>query len=116
MKQKAEQENLVQSIFPPAIAAEMIASQSKDTSIDTTQSLRSIKSPNLGRTVARMHHQVTIFFSDIVGFTAMSQTCRPYEVMSFLHKLYVEFDELVDLDSQLWKVETIGDRPLSSCL
>merc|ERR1719510_669016 len=59
--------------------------------------------------VARMHPQVTIFFSDIVGFTAMSQACQPFQVMSFLHKLYVHFDTLVDRDSQLWKVETIGD-------
>ena len=29
--------------------------------------------------------------------------------MSFLHRLYVEFDTLVDMDPQLWKVETIGD-------
>ena len=29
--------------------------------------------------------------------------------MHFLHELYIEFDELVDRDSQLWKVETIGD-------
>ena len=71
------------------------------------KSLRSVG--GLGRTVARMHQQVTILFTDIVGFTAMSQTCQPFQVMSFLHKLYIHFDTLVDMDSQLWKVETIGD-------
>ena len=39
----------------------------------------------------------------------MSQSCSPYEVMQFLHVLFSEFDGLVDLDSRLWKVETIGD-------
>ena len=39
----------------------------------------------------------------------MSQTCSPYDVMHFLHVLFSEFDRLVDLDSRLWKVETIGD-------
>ena len=29
--------------------------------------------------------------------------------MEFLHKLFVRFDELVDRDSLLWKVETVGD-------
>ena len=29
--------------------------------------------------------------------------------MHFLHKLFVSFDDLVSADSQLWKVETIGD-------
>ena len=55
------------------------------------------------------HPQVTILFTDIVGFTAMSRVSLPYEVMEFLHKLFVRFDELVDRDSLLWKVETIGD-------
>ncbi len=39
----------------------------------------------------------------------MSQSCSPYEVMQFLHGLFLAFDRLVDLDSRLWKVETIGD-------
>ena len=29
--------------------------------------------------------------------------------MHFLHNLFIAFDDLVDADSQLWKVETIGD-------
>ena len=56
-----------------------------------------------------MHQNVTILFTDIVGFTSMSQTCPPYEVMHFLHNLFTAFDDLVDMDSSLWKVETIGD-------
>merc|ERR1712072_942730 len=32
-----------------------------------------------------------------------------YQVMHFLHNLFVEFDDLIEMDSQLWKVETIGD-------
>ena len=56
-----------------------------------------------------MHHQVTILFTDIVGFTAMSEQCPPYEVMHFLHLLFTEFDDLIEMDSELWKVETIGD-------
>ena len=55
------------------------------------------------------HPQVTILFTDIVGFTAMSRVSLPYEVMEFLHELFVRFDELVDRDSLLWKVETVGD-------
>ena len=56
-----------------------------------------------------MHQNITILFTDIVGFTSMSQTCLPFEVMSFLHNLFTAFDDLVDMDPQLWKVETIGD-------
>ena len=64
---------------------------------------------SLSHTVARMHHDVTILFTDIVGFTSMSQTCLPYEVMHFLHSLFTAFDDLIDMGSHLWKVETIGD-------
>ena len=59
--------------------------------------------------VSREHQCVSILFTDIVGFTSMSQQCLPLEVMSFLHELFVRFDNLVDMDSMLWKVETIGD-------
>ena len=64
---------------------------------------------SLDRLVAQMHEEVTILFTDIVGFTSMSQTVPPQQVMEFLHELFVQFDNLIDMDSTLWKVETIGD-------
>jgi len=112
IKQKEHQESLIDSIFPPAIAKDLIANQASDAEIDFSAGTRSFSRNSewtLGRTLARMHQQVTILFTDIVGFTAMSQTCPPYEVMQFLHTLFVEFDNLIEIDSQLWKVETIGD-------
>jgi len=36
------------------------------------------------------HQNVTILFTDIVGFTEMAQTCEPYEVMSFLHNMFTD--------------------------
>merc|ERR1711869_36192 len=59
--------------------------------------------------LAEYHTGVTILFSDIVGFTSMAQACFPHEVMAFLHELFIAFDDLVDIEDQLWKVETIGD-------
>ena len=56
-----------------------------------------------------MHEGVTILFTDIVGFTAMAQTCLPFQVMHFLHALFSGFDDLIEMDSHLFKVETIGD-------
>jgi len=109
LKQKEDQETLIFSIFPKQVAQELIASQSEDEkpSKHRRGSLRHLAS--LGGSVARLHHAVTILFTDIVGFTAMSQMCPPYQVMHFLHNLFVEFDDLIEMDSQLWKVETIGD-------
>ena len=71
--------------------------------------MKRLNNSALDSTLACMHQNVTILFTDIVGFTSMSQTCRPLEVMSFLHNLFTAFDDLVDMDSGLWKVETIGD-------
>ena len=37
---------------------------------------------------------MTIFFSDIVGFTNISSTMAPHLVMSMLDRLYTQFDAL----------------------
>lgn len=52
--------------------------------------------------------EVTILFSDIVGFTKISSTIEPKEVMNMLGRLYDKFDALTTKHS-LFKVETIGD-------
>jgi guanylate cyclase len=52
--------------------------------------------------------EVTIFFSDIVGFTGIAQYLAPEQVMCMLDELYGKFDDLVK-KHDLFKVETIGD-------
>ena len=61
------------------------------------------------------YYFVQVFFSDIVGFTAMSKEVAPIEVMLFLDKLFRLFDELIDDDPSLWKVETIGEYMCTCC-
>ena len=51
---------------------------------------------------------VTIFFSDIVGFTAISSTMPALKVSNMLDRLYSKFDELSH-HHEIFKVETIGD-------
>ncbi|EFC44625.1 predicted protein [Naegleria gruberi] len=51
---------------------------------------------------------VTCFFSDIVGFTTMSSTMEPNQVVAMLNEIVNQFDILCD-SYDLEKIKTIGD-------
>lgn len=57
---------------------------------------------------AKTYDNVTMLFSDIVGFTSICSTATPFMVVGMLEQLYKDFDEFCGY-FDVYKVETIGD-------
>lgn len=86
-KKNADNNELLYKILPPEIANQL----------RNGEKVKPIDCP-----------EVTILFSDIVGFTNISATLDPKDVMNMLSRLYNAFDALTTKHN-LFKVETIGD-------
>ncbi len=69
---------------------------------------RAIRKLRKGETIIEKYDMVTIFFSDIVGYTKMSSEMTPAEVMKMLNDLYSRFD-IEAAKHGVFKIETIGD-------
>ena len=60
------------------------------------------------QTIAERASDVTVLFADIVGFTPLSQSIPPEEVLWILDRVFSAFDVLTDKHG-LEKIKTIGD-------
>jgi guanylate cyclase len=61
------------------------------------------------QTIADHFEEASILFADLVGFTQLTQSLTPEEMIGLLNEIYSHFDSLVDKYS-LEKIRTIGDN------
>ncbi|KAL3108346.1 hypothetical protein niasHT_014495 [Heterodera trifolii] len=63
----------------------------------------------IGQTVEpEQFDTVTVFFSDIVQFAALSNQMRPLQVVNLMNELYTTLDAIIG-EHDVYKVESIGD-------
>lgn len=58
--------------------------------------------------IADRFPEVTILFSDLVGFTSLASRCSPGQIVEILNRLFSSFDALAK-QLKLEKIKTIGD-------
>ena len=66
------------------------------------------------RTIAQKFPNVTVLFTDIVGFTKMSGGMSAEEVVTLLNKMISLFDERAKREG-IEKIKTIGDAYMAAC-
>ena len=91
-------EALLLNVLPRSIADRLMAADLRGRSASIVES----------------YDDVTILFADIVGFTKLTQTTPPGELISFLNHLFSAFDQLAE-EHGVEKIKTIGDAYMAVC-
>ena len=93
MAEKEKTEALLLNILPAHIAEEL-----KET----------------GSTVPELFENVTVFFSDLVGFTNTSSRLDPHTLIAELNDIFTHFDNIAEAH-HCERIKTIGDAYLAVC-
>ena len=92
-KEKKRSDELLLNILPLEVATEL-----KET----------------GSAKAKLYDNVTVLFTDFVGFTIISEHLSPEDLVKEIHGFYTAFDAIMERNG-LEKIKTIGDAYLAVC-
>ncbi len=67
-----------------------------------------------GSAEAKQFDNVTVLFTDFVGFTLISEKLTPKELVAEIHYYFTEFDKITERNG-LEKIKTVGDAYLAIC-
>ncbi|XP_016408762.1 adenylate cyclase type 4-like [Sinocyclocheilus rhinocerous] len=104
-KQKRDQEHLLLSVLPRYIAMELKTEIVKRLSAKCSAEENR---PNFHSLYIRQHRDISILYADIVGFTHLSSTCTPEELVAVLNKLFGRFDDIAKKNGCL-RIKILGD-------
>jgi class 3 adenylate cyclase len=63
---------------------------------------------------AKHYEEVTVLFTDFVGFTRISETLSPKELVAEIDSYFSEFDRIMT-ENEIEKIKTIGDAYMAVC-
>jgi adenylate cyclase len=92
-KEKEKSDQLLLNILPAQVAIDL-----KET----------------GRTEPQLFENVTVYFSDVVGFTNLSSSLEPGLLIAELNEIFTAFDNIIERNG-CERVKTIGDAYLCVC-
>ena len=90
---KSQSDSLLLNILPDEIAEEL---------------------KRFGKSYARKHDQVSVLFSDIKGFTSITEQLTPVKLVNQLDELFGAFDNIT-AKYGMEKIKTIGDAYMCAC-
>lgn len=92
-KERAKADRLLHSIFPHSVAEDL---------------------KNTGTTKPRAYEEVTVFFSDIVGYTPSVAKIPPEKIIAELNELFSGYDAIME-QNKCERIQTVGDGYLAVC-
>jgi len=92
-EEKDKSDNLLLNILPHEVAEEL---------------------KSTGKYEAKQFDDITVLFTDFVGFTSISEKLSPKELVAEIHYCFKAFDEIIGR-CKLEKIKTIGDAYMAVC-